>query len=256
MNTQILFSDFDGTLYVNSVVSQDNREAVRRWRAAGRMFVMSTGRQWTDLLDHMTDEDVDFDYLLCLNGAECYDRNGQMLFQQTADGAMLPRLFELLLQGHGSANANLGERREQICAEDCPSPDLRRPRYTPERLATFSEFSQLCSCLTDMDAAVAARERVLAEFSGRVNPVVNGRCLDIVAPGVNKATGIARLLEHLGLDAKSAACVGDNHNDLCMLTAYRGYAMANAPEDVREQVHGTVESVAQLIDMLTENGIR
>ena len=49
MNAQILFSDFDGTLYVDKVVSQANREAVRRWRAAGGRFAMATGRQWFTL---------------------------------------------------------------------------------------------------------------------------------------------------------------------------------------------------------------
>ena len=250
MNAHILFSDFDGTLYVDKVVSQANREAVQRWRAAGGRFAMATGRQWTDLRNHMLEENVEYDYLLCLNGAECYDREGRLLFQQTADGAMLPRLFELLLQGHGSANANLGERWEQICAADCPEKDSRRPAYTAERLATFEVFTQLCSCLKDHAASVAARDRILAEFGDRINPVVNGHCLDIVAPGVDKASGIAKLLDLLGLPKDAAVCVGDNHNDLCMLTAYRGYAMSIAPEEVRSQVHGTVESVAQLIDML------
>lgn len=255
MNTKILFSDFDGTLYVNRSVSQANREAVRRWRASGRLFCLATGRQVADLRAHLAREGVEYDYLLCLNGAEGYDREGRPLFARDLDGAVLPELFDCMLAGRGWANVCFGERLERILAPVGGAQTAKVPCYGVERLGTFPRFSQICTEFEDMSASAAARDRLLARYGGVVSAEINGRCLDVNAAGVRKSFGIATLLDVLGLDAADACAVGDNFNDLCMITAYRGCAVAGAPEEVRARAGRTVADVAQLIGLLLENGM-
>lgn len=253
MKKQILFSDFDGTFYVNHRVSEEDREAIRRWREAGNLFALATGRQVTDLQDHLKEENVGYDYLICLNGAEIYDSNGSCLFAKSLDGALLPELFDALLDGKGWANVCMGARIEHIHAPVCPNYDPRYVRYERDRLATFPEFTQLCAGLEDIDASRAARDRVMKVHGDKVNAQVNGHCLDINAAGVTKATGIASLIERINLTEDAVSCVGDNFNDLSMLTAYRGFAVSRAPEEVRAQAGNVVESVAGLIEKLMEN---
>lgn len=54
------------------------------------------------------------------------------------------------------------------------------------------------------------------------------------APGVNKGTGLERLIEHLAVPPDRVLVIGDNYNDLPMFAvAGTCVAMGQAPEDVR-----------------------
>ena len=254
MNKRIMFSAFDGTLYVNCAVSQANREAVRRWRAAGNLFAMASGRYVAALREHMEAEGVEYDYLLCLNGAEAYDCENHLLFETPIDIRILPGLFDTFIQGDGWANVCYGERGERVMAEKCSDFNPDHPHYPKSHLATFSHFTQICSGLKDMAAARAASERILAQFGDSVSTQINGRNLDVNAAGVNKSAGIRRMIDALGISSDQVVTIGDNFNDLSMLTAFQGYAVAHAPAEVQRQAHGVVSDVAELIDLLLKHG--
>ena len=58
--------------------------------------------------------------------------------------------------------------------------------------------------------------------------------LDIAPQGIDKAHGLQRVVDELGLSASDVLAIGDGRNDIEMLQwAGRGVAMGNAPDDVR-----------------------
>ena len=58
--------------------------------------------------------------------------------------------------------------------------------------------------------------------------------LEIVPPGVNKGSGLARVAELLGIPREETVAIGDGENDIAMLRwAGLGIAMANAPDSVK-----------------------
>lgn len=251
MNRRILFSDFDGTLYVNATVSDEDREALRRWRAAGNLFALASGRQFSALKEHLAQEGVEWDYLICLNGAEAYDHNDQLLFETPIDIALLPRLYRTLVQDDGWANVCYGSRADRIRTENCSNLNPDHPHYPESHLVSFEKFTQICTAMQNESKAAAVKERVLERFGNFVCAELNGRCLDVNARGVSKSSGIAKLIERIGLDEDCVYTIGDNFNDLCMLTDYNGYAVAHAPEAVRAQTGHIVKSVAELINQVT-----
>lgn len=63
----------------------------------------------------------------------------------------------------------------------------------------------------------------------------NAEYLEVTENGVKKSTAIKTLCEKLGLSVEQAAAFGDGESDMGMLaTAKFGYAMGNAPEEVRK----------------------
>ncbi len=67
--------------------------------------------------------------------------------------------------------------------------------------------------------------------------------LEISAAGVTKATGLAALAEHRGIDARDVSAFGDMPNDLPMLAwAGRSYAVANAHADVLKAADEVIRS--------------
>jgi hydroxymethylpyrimidine pyrophosphatase-like HAD family hydrolase len=86
--------------------------------------------------------------------------------------------------------------------------------------------------------------------------------LEISAPGVTKATGLAELADALGVAAHEVLAIGDMPNDLPMLLwAGRSYAVANAHPAVREAADETIgsndeDAVATLIEKLLDGRAR
>lgn len=80
-------------------------------------------------------------------------------------------------------------------------------------------------------------ERFNAAFSGRCRAVdINGRSSDLMLWGVNKQTGLARLLERLGIAPQDCIAFGDNQNDLELLRFVGlGVAMGNGSPVLKAQ---------------------
>lgn len=63
------------------------------------------------------------------------------------------------------------------------------------------------------------------------------------APGIDKGTGVQRLMGHLGLDPARVLVVGDNYNDLPMFgVAGTSVAMGQAPLAVQQAAHWVAPS--------------
>ena len=80
--------------------------------------------------------------------------------------------------------------------------------------------------------------------------------VEITGAGIDKAFGIRQLCERLGISAEEVVALGDNHNDIAMVTwAGRGIAMGNAHPAllavVEEQTESNVEDgVARVLEGL------
>jgi hypothetical protein len=78
----------------------------------------------------------------------------------------------------------------------------------------------------ELVAAAAAGPRAAITWSG-------GPHIEVFAPGVSKASGLAALCADLGIPARDVVAIGDHRNDLEMLRwAGRGVAVANALPEV------------------------
>lgn len=78
-----------------------------------------------------------------------------------------------------------------------------------------------------------------AELDGLMDVVDSGvedgwGYFDLVQANVSKATGVSRLIDHLGIDAADVIAFGDADNDIEMLClAGCGVAMGNASDKVK-----------------------
>ncbi|SNV17253.1 Cof-type HAD-IIB family hydrolase [Dermatophilus congolensis] len=80
--------------------------------------------------------------------------------------------------------------------------------------------------------------------------------LDITATGVSKASALENIRTHLGIDPTHTLAVGDQRNDIEMLTwAACGIAMGNAPDEVAAiadyvTAHVDNDGLADVLDLL------
>lgn len=245
MRVRLVATDLDGTLLRDDrSVSPRTRAALAAARAAGVVVVPVTARQPIGL--RILTEDAGFtEWAVCSNGSlGVHLGTGEVLFEESLPVAAQQRLVAALAErlpglvhvsvrdaGEGfiaqagyAALATYDDHKRDLPAmgahtleEVLAEPSLKLVVRHPEVPAL--ELFELVSGLGHQDVAVT--------HSGA--PFV-----EVMAPVVSKAWGVARLCEWLGVAREDVVAFGDAHNDVEMLRwAGHGVAMAHAVPEAR-----------------------
>lgn len=200
---KLIASDFDGTLIRGGIISDRDRAAIASWREAGNLFGIVTGRGG-ELPEFVTRElGLAIDFAVC--------GSGSMIFDGT------PALVEFIVTPEDTAALLEDEARAHNAIN-----------WGRARCDKITEgFCQFSTLMKDSDSARAYADAVNEKYP-QVNAFQNGRCVDVVKKGISKATGIARVAELFGVPADEIYPVGDSFNDLPMIEAYGGYAIAGS----------------------------
>ncbi|PCE15060.1 hydrolase [Microbacterium sp. SZ1] len=254
MTPRLIATDLDGTLLTSaSDVSRRTRAALDAARERRIHVVPVTARQPIGLRAIASGAGFD-GWALCSNGAYAtHLADGRMLFAEElpaetirtlaeALGNSIPDLLfasvreggETFVAQHGyAAIADLSDHKRDPStmggvdlAEVLAAPSLKLVIRHPE-LAPAAVFDALRALgLTGFEVTLSG-----APF------------VEVMAEGVTKATGLARLCEHLGIDRSDVVAFGDALNDIEMLHwAGRGVAMANALNAVKDAADETTAS--------------
>ncbi len=92
-------------------------------------------------------------------------------------------------------------------------------------------------------------------FASRCTVAIGGgEWLDMMPPGVNKASGLKHLLDHLGISPQAVMAIGDNDNDREMLElAGLPVTVRSAKPSIRAIAKAETDTVEDLfVRMLSE----
>ena len=71
---KVLASDFDNTLFVEEEISfEENIKSIREFMLMGNIFIIITGRSYTDLKQMLNKYKIPYNYLFCEDGARIYN---------------------------------------------------------------------------------------------------------------------------------------------------------------------------------------
>lgn len=241
---KIIASDFDGTLN-HGGIDDVKRDAIKRWQKAGNLFGLVSGRGADSLLKVPEKNNFECDFLLASNGAVILKPDGEVLKESRCDGALAKPLSEFLFSlGCDWADAHT----EFDCtiyknAAECPEDG-----FTLETVPEIPYFNQISTILPDDETAEKVTKAVREEFGEYLNPLQNGRCIDIVSADMNKAQGLYDFLELIGAGYDDLITVGDNINDTHMIAEFRSYAMENAVQSIKDIADYEIAGVTELIE--------
>lgn len=246
LKPRLVATDVDGTLLdPNENVTERTRRAVWSVVEDNVPFVLATGRppRWIRPVVH----GLDYAPLaVCGNGAVIYDSAKDRILETFAlDVGTLEWLSELtqrLLPGCGLAAERVGE-----WAHDAASPQFVS---TPEYQHAWLNPDNTAVSLAEVLAAPAIKllvrspeqtsqsmiEALLPHLEGRADATYssNDGLIEFSAPGVSKASGLAKVAALLGVAPADIVAFGDMPNDVPMLTLVgHGVAMGNAHADAR-----------------------
>ena len=224
---RLIATDFDGTFIRSGRIDPGYHTSIRAFRQAGGLFGFVTGRG-TDFFDTIADRGVTADFLLLYNGSLLALPDGTVVKEY-----LIPR------ETFGQLEAFFAAIPDTCSYDKTGDEPFYRHYYarydTPERaLAVAAEVNRL--------------------FGDRVTAFVNGEHVNIGKKGSGKARGVLDALEYFGWAPEEAAVFGDDFNDLDMITALDGWAMATARPEVLTKAPHVCESIGEAAELfLQEN---
>jgi Cof subfamily protein (haloacid dehalogenase superfamily) len=238
-------TDVDGTLIDHDErVTARTKAAIDALIADGVPFVLATGRppRW---IDPVVDGLGYAPLCVCGNGAVIYDSaTDRVLASKTLDVdtlSWIADLAERALPGCGLAAERVGARaHDAVTPQFVSSPEYEHAWLNPDDTAVSR------SEVIDAPAIkmlVRLRGTSSADMRSVLAPLIGDRAditystdhglIELSAPGVTKASGLASLAQRLGVEHSTIIAFGDMPNDVPMLTMVgHGVAMANAHPEV------------------------
>jgi len=241
---KIIASDYDGTLN-HGGIDDKKRNAIKEWREKGNKFGIVSGRMADDLIRIYKKDELELDFLLACNGAVILTTDGKILKEDRIDGDILKQLLDFLFS-LGADWATIQSDRSYIIDEN--DNDRLPDEFTRKTLPNLKYFIQVSTILEEDEEAEKVTNAVREKFGNKLNPLQNGRCIDIVSSRINKAKGLYDYLELVGGKYEDMITVGDNINDTHMIKEFRSYAMANGVQSIKDIADYETESVIELIE--------
>ncbi len=247
---KILASDFDGTFNYNGI-DDVKRTAVSKWRSKENYFSIVSGRSAENLIDIVNKFSFECDYLIGHNGAVIAKSNGEIISSTKCCGELALPLINLLFENYCKW-VYVGSNFSGKVYLDKNEAELNGG-YTLKNAPSIPWFTQISvQCENDI-AAKSLTEKISIQFGDKINPLQNGKCIDIVDVNINKAKGIYNLMENIGISYEDVIVVGDNVNDFEMIREFRSYAMENGVDIIKKVANYTTNGITELIEKELSN---
>jgi hydroxymethylpyrimidine pyrophosphatase-like HAD family hydrolase len=193
----VLAAGFDGTLARDGYCDPRSIAALHSLTASGRKLILTTSRQLRDVLDVFPEARL-FDYLVAENGAVIH-------CPAARESAILARApSETLIH------------------------ELRRLGVEPLTVGSV--------VVTTTSVHRQLLEDAIARLQLDCYVIDNGDAVAVLPVGISKATGVAHVLDELGLSQHNLVAIGDAENDLALLEfAEHSAAVANASPAVKKR---------------------
>lgn len=244
---KLIAVDLDGTLLnSHSEVSQRTLRALNRAKEANYNIIAVTGRSWRTTTEPLCKATA-IDYMVCSNGAYLYRRSKDGLqWENTIALEKINHLVDTVRNVVPQASLGWESRNGLTFEPEFISLDARKqpPESGGEKdiLGTSPLYKLF------IRSPELAIEDILTRLHANVSDIVDvtssgAPFAEATSLGVNKASGLARVAEELGVSAGNTIAFGDNLNDLPMLAwAGTSVAMGNALEQVKSITDHTTGS--------------
>ncbi|NLW28830.1 MAG: HAD family phosphatase [Erysipelothrix sp.] len=237
----IVCSDYDRTFKVNQQISEENLQAVRRLRKLGHLFVINTGRTFQSFKEEYLKYSFEFDYAICGSGSQIINQSFQLIHQTTFSKETVKMIIDDLVQSSATI-IQYSNQDQWIVHRNTLENSFDQKLYQklPNHINTFS-----CRFHTMEEA-----KQFFDMHSFQINAFLNYYSIDMVAPKIDKATGLHQLVKQLDIDLSQVYVIGDGLNDLPMLLQFNGAVVQHGQDGVKKEIDKIVIDVASYIDQL------
>ena len=284
MPRRLISTDLDGTIVFNGTISLRDREAMARWRAAGNLLVINTGRSVSALEHVVVPMGLEFDNAILYTGAAIVDEDIRVQCSTALPAGVVEDILDFVEGAPGVTVFTTGLDEDLLVYDTIGSGSELLTLFRPatRRELDGREFIGVPMRFTDPEMAARTETYLHRRWEGQAVGFRNQDFIDVVPASASKGAGLRQLVASLaeppapetsgdageagevpaggsvGLGVGSCSpepmetwSIGDSWNDISMhRAADHSYALPWSPPEVVAQCDGTVSSLADLIDSL------
>ena len=277
MPRRLISTDLDGTIVFNGTISLCDREAMARWRAAGNLLVINTGRSVSALEHVVVPMGLEFDNAILYTGAAIVDEDIRVQCSTALPAGVVEDILDFVEGAPGVTVFTTGLDEDLLIYDTIGSGSELLTLFRPatRRELDGREVIGVPMRFTDSEMASRTETYLRRRWEGQAVGFRNQDFIDVVPASASKGEGLRQLVASLSespaqapasdlADDSSASgeaeppvepietwSIGDSWNDISMhQAADHSYALPWSPPEVVEQCDGTVSSLADLIDSL------
>ena len=223
---KIIASDFDNTFFVKDEATlKENIEEVKKFISDGNIFIIITGRSFTNIKKEIMKNEISYSYLVCQDGANIFDKNDICLISNYLPLNKNKKITEYL-------------KKEQI-------------DYSYESAFNDYDNQNNATKITITLKPTDNKTEILENIKKKANvyAYVSSKHINIIDSKVNKSTALAYLIKKKYID-DSVVVIGDDINDYEMMKDYNGVVMKKHDPILNNLNKEEIESVNKYIKLL------
>lgn len=243
MAYELLVLDLDGTLTTSEkTISPKTKEAIMKLQEAGKKVVLASGRPTPGIVPLAKELELEKygSYILSFNGGCIINcATDEIVYEAHVEPRHVPKLYEVAERyGVNLSTYNGDIVYTGFAPNDQTRLECRVCHLTAKILENFVEEIDfpMNKLLVAGDADKLAKMEVeLKEYFKDELNIYRSEpyFIEVMPPLIDKAYGLSKMLEILGIKREEMICCGDGFNDLTMIEyAGLGVAMANAQQVV------------------------
>lgn len=252
---KIAASDYDGTLFRNRKISKESIEGVHAWRAAGNKFGMVSGRDYGMLVPQLKHYGIEYDFVISNNGGIIRDKEGNVLFQAKMNGKTLKAMtLEPLVRKsfHFAFSARdvtylCHDRKGSWIMREAKEWDFPIIKIKESAIENLKDIHQFALGFDDPKDSIKCAEILNKKFPDEIHAYPNAKSLDVPPVGISKEQGLKKLMEVMNWTDSEIYVIGDEINDLPMLTAFGGYTVNTARKEIQVQAKKVFDDVGAML---------
>lgn len=242
LDKYIVFSDYDGTIYITEENMKKNIKAIKEYRNYGGKFVIVTGRSKTSVSNVIKQYGIPYDYIISNNGAVVFNNDMEKIYEQAISIDISSKIVEYLKE-----KKNI----EIFFFDDEDKVKYHNQELLKIRIRT-SEYELAQTIEDEINSIFKDDVKAHSAFPGMYYDNHDFVIVDIVSKNAGKENAIKKLLDILNIEKEQVITIGDGRNDIGMIKEYNGYSMETAEEEVKKSASKIFKSVADALEYLKD----
>ena len=228
---KILASDFDETIYFpdNEELNKKNIESINNFISQGNIFCIVTGRNYTDLKKLLKENNIQYSYLICEDGAKIFNSVDYCLNTILLEENEIKEIIKILEEEKCDYYLDDGYNKTEY-HNDC--------------------VKIVVNCTDEDD-----KKRLVKIIKEKIDIHIyaSRTHVNIIHKTVNKENAIKKLFNLEHLDYSKLYVIGDNDNDYEMIKTFNGVVVKKHHKKLDELQPKEYESLSEYIEELMNN---
>ena len=199
MPRRLISTDLDGTIVFNGTISLRDREAMARWRAAGNLLVINTGRSVSALEHVVVPMGLEFDNAILYTGAAIVDEDIRVQCSTALPAGVVEDILDFVEGAPGVTVFTTGLDEDLLIYDTIGSGSELLTLFRPatRRELAGREVIGVPMRFTDPEMAARTETYLHRRWEGQAVGFRNQDFIDVVPASASKGEGLRRLVASL-----------------------------------------------------------